>query len=886
MNKRADFSEKTRNLLAHRAGGMCANPYCRRETLGGHSDPGKATITGEAAHIFAARPGGPRPNLDLGSEDLKSPTNGLWLCSTCHTAVDRDDSTYLADVLFKWKYDAETSSQERLIKAASTLPSQDPSVLQMWCHETTDDDDYIPRTNQLDALNKWVADKNTKVIAVTGIGGQGKTSLIGHWIKNGYPLNSRNFDVVFYWSFYNDDSVSVFFNAFISFVEQAVNSDNVRYDRDQPLKSLRKIIKETNVLLVMDGLEMLQNSPNHPSYGQFVESDLRHFLCDICSSPSQTMAVLTSRFDVVDLRQYVPRVKNMPLDNLTEEEGSQLLGRFFVGGSDQDRFKISQSLRGHPLALRIFAAGLPEEMQANPLPHLDSVLAGVADDPANDLEEKLARLLLRYESTLNHKQRELLTGVSLLSRPIDERSLMDLVQKTYIKNAYESDVNIDDVDIQQLDDISRLVSSGLVYRDYFKGVYSYSCHPIIRDYFRAQFSGDAEKSYDVGSFLANRPGRNIISKREDVEWYVSAVEIFAAGNNWYEADDLYENKLNSGLVFLKYATPFLGKRAAEALSDSSKISNSSVSFMLFGEKYKDRNLISAFYKSSAGRFCLHLGDYRRAREYFEEAGAVYLKRKKLLNQAKALDGLAHCSVLEGDLNGALTYAQDALKIATNENFTTEDFRPFLLTMGEVAFLSGDIERAVTMLNSVISSFSKNTKNNDHLAEAYIKKAEVVRSLDELDLSAELAEKGLDIAGRASRNDYIIYATWLVGAINYDLGKFDKALELINSAENMCRKAALEPLLIRILTTQALLMAEIGDINKAGMLIEDCINVSSTRQFNIYLVDALLAKVIINIRRDDVPNNTVAHELADADSLSLRCKYRLVDAEISAYKNII
>ena len=60
VQMRDNFSEATKKLLADRAGRKCSNPYCRRTTIGPQlGDKGTVNI-GEAAHIYAASPGGPQ----------------------------------------------------------------------------------------------------------------------------------------------------------------------------------------------------------------------------------------------------------------------------------------------------------------------------------------------------------------------------------------------------------------------------------------------------------------------------------------------------------------------------------------------------------------------------------------------------------------------------------------------------------------------------------------------------------------------------------------------------------------------------------------------------------------------------------------------------------
>jgi len=49
------FPKKVVDTIAKRAGQRCSNPNCKTPTSGGNSDPTKATIIGEAAHVRGAQ---------------------------------------------------------------------------------------------------------------------------------------------------------------------------------------------------------------------------------------------------------------------------------------------------------------------------------------------------------------------------------------------------------------------------------------------------------------------------------------------------------------------------------------------------------------------------------------------------------------------------------------------------------------------------------------------------------------------------------------------------------------------------------------------------------------------------------------------------------------
>lgn len=116
MKSRDDFKKKTIETLAKRVGYRCSNPDCMCQTVGPKQGELEALSIGIAAHITAAAPGGPRYDPSLSSGERKSIENGLWLCCSCSTLIDRDDKYYTAELLHSWKEDAETRASDAITK--------------------------------------------------------------------------------------------------------------------------------------------------------------------------------------------------------------------------------------------------------------------------------------------------------------------------------------------------------------------------------------------------------------------------------------------------------------------------------------------------------------------------------------------------------------------------------------------------------------------------------------------------------------------------------------------------------------------------------------------------------------------------------------------------
>lgn len=140
---RDDFSTKDISTLALRVSHLCSNPGCRRTTSGPNYDPHKATIVGEAAHITAASPGGPRFDPSLTQSERGGIGNAIWLCPDCATLIDKDWHRFPTQLLNEWKLQAEAYADMRLISG--------PPPVAGWSASN------VVLTNQIDALSVHVS---------------------------------------------------------------------------------------------------------------------------------------------------------------------------------------------------------------------------------------------------------------------------------------------------------------------------------------------------------------------------------------------------------------------------------------------------------------------------------------------------------------------------------------------------------------------------------------------------------------------------------------------------------------------------------------------------------------------------------------------------------
>ena len=114
MAQRDDFSKETARTLGERVGLLCSNPACRALTKAAHTDDDRALSVGMACHIRAAAEGGPRYDALQSADERSSIKNGIWLCASCGTLIDKDEARFPVALLEAWKSKAEGDSRTRI----------------------------------------------------------------------------------------------------------------------------------------------------------------------------------------------------------------------------------------------------------------------------------------------------------------------------------------------------------------------------------------------------------------------------------------------------------------------------------------------------------------------------------------------------------------------------------------------------------------------------------------------------------------------------------------------------------------------------------------------------------------------------------------------------
>jgi tetratricopeptide (TPR) repeat protein len=751
-------------------------------------------------------------------------------------------------------------------------------------HETTNDDKFTGREFSIERLNRWAKDPDVKAIGLTGMGGQGKTALIGHWLKNNADAWFREYEHLYFWSFYVNRSIKDFLISFLKFmnveIDQEIYGLTVKNRRKKkgakktiqsiPLfKIAIKSLKSTSVILALDGLEVIQERPGTSAYGTLLEDELRYFLDDACRIEHNSMVVLTSRFPFSDLTCFIGSgLRILDLEKLTLTEGAKLLEKCKVKGKVSDREAIVKLFEGHPLALRIFAAALSTQSHGDPSRLCDIVFNEYGLNESDPLEGKLLRLLKFYESQLPELYRLLLRTVSLFRYPIEEKIVLTLSRGQIIKNknAKMRDGNITNA-------LKNLKDDGLLLKENIDDEIRYSCHPILRDHFRLrQINKDLSLASEAAFLLTSRPAENRPTDVKEIIPFLDAIELLIDANYYEDADNLYQDRLSNGELFFSIPAAHEGRRCALFF-----VSNG-VKREYCLEDLSYHRLI--WYLNSVAVFSNYTGEPLEAIQYIEYAIELNKNYADYTNHIISLRNYASTLTLLGRLDEAENYAKKAVELTIS---LTDDFikSTCLSELGYIACLKGNINQS---LNLFKEAFKHRQEKNEAFSLSSmwkIKHAEVLLMLEKHARCSTLIKNTLSACRNRQWLNDVAGCFRILGNLYCQECKIEDANDLLLKAEKIFRNGHMLAELSLVLQELSIIHYNSDELEQALILVEEALRISLPRRLLISQIKALIIRSKIWRKHSIVDTNTrdssfIYRALDDAEGalgLSRKCSFK-------------
>jgi tetratricopeptide (TPR) repeat protein len=527
---------------------------------------------------------------------------------------------------------------------------------------------FTGRAEELARLDRWAADPGVRLVGVSAWGGAGKTALITHWIQEADGAARRPaIRGVFGWSFYSDPSAERWAAGLLEWARRDLGV--LVPGTGRPAAQVLGVLAAVPVLLVLDGLEVVQEGPAGEGFGRLLDGLLREVLTGACQLSHAGLVVLTSRFLFADLETFDGAPARMlELPAFTPAEGAGLLAA--AGGGwlpEHQRRELVAAVDGHALAVTVLAGLLAARLPAADLTALRADLATAART-----DTRVSKVLGFYAERLGEADRYLLAAVSLFNRPVTASAVLAVAAH----EAFGGRLAGWTPGMVQAAVRERLAGLAAWHPDA-----TISAHPLVRDTFRPLALPAAATAADTS--LTGLPQGKVTS-RADALLVTEAIELLIDADEWQPANDLYRTRSDNGYMWMNLPAARLGQRTATAFV-ATPARRDACATRLTSDRL-------GFYLASTGLYAMNAGDLATAREYLTLA----LRNRRIVgnrgNLAIGMRNLARCLGRMGLVGPAKEAAAEALTsvIAANNRRNFDDAHAYL---GWLAGLTGDTTAA-------------------------------------------------------------------------------------------------------------------------------------------------------------------------------------------------
>lgn len=324
---------------------------------------------------------------------------------------------------------------------------------------------------ELEAIRR----NGARIIAIIAQGGEGKTALLWRWLKQLQGQAWNGAGSVWAWSFYKQGTQTQ------TSADECIRAALAHFGHDGAIpkdphecgRLLARVIAEARGLLVLDGLEPLQDADGGKIRDPALDALLRHL------APADAgLILITSRVGVRG-----PNIANYDLAPLSGADGAELLAHLGVKGSTRALTNAADSFHGHALSLTLLGTYLAETAQGS-LANLKRFDVLRADALCGNSHAE--RVLQAYVDWLPPAPLAILDLIGLFERPASA-DLMTALRQTPLAGLNEAVHALAEDEWQkQLNVLRRL---RLLLPAEADG--AIDTHPLIRAFFRRRRAGSA-----------------------------------------------------------------------------------------------------------------------------------------------------------------------------------------------------------------------------------------------------------------------------------------------------------------------------------------------------------------------------------------------------------
>ncbi len=353
--------------------------------------------------------------------------------------------------------------------------------------------DVFGREEDIAFLDAAWENRQVNVVTIVAWAGIGKSTLVNHWLRRMAAKHYRSAELIFGWSFYRQgttgqtSSADEFLDAALTWFGDPDPRVGTAWEKGE---RLAKLIAHRRTLLVLDGLEPLQNPPG-PQEGRLREPSLQALLRELAAF-NKGLCVITTRLPVADIsdheRTSAPR---RDLEQLSSEAGAMLLRALGVKGHEEELRRASDGFSGHCLALTLLGSYLTDAFNGD-IRCRKEVSERLAHDARQGAHAR--KVMESYQTWFGEgPELSVLRMLGLFDRPADEKALGTLLKPPAMRGLTESLIGLSPTEWRTI--LAKLRRARLLAAEDPHNLGHLDTHPLVREYFGEQLRFQRTESW-------------------------------------------------------------------------------------------------------------------------------------------------------------------------------------------------------------------------------------------------------------------------------------------------------------------------------------------------------------------------------------------------------
>ncbi len=344
--------------------------------------------------------------------------------------------------------------------------------------------DLFGREEDIAFLDEAWSNQHVHIVTIVAWAGVGKSTLVNHWLARMAVENYRSAQLVFGWSFYRQgssggtSSADQFLDAALTWFGDVDPRLGTAWEKGE---RLAKLISHRRTLLVLDGLEPLQNPPG-PEEGRLRDPSLQALLRELAAF-NAGLCVITTRLPIADLADHEhTSAPCRELEQLSSDAGAKLLRALGVKGDEAELRSASGEFSGHCLALTLLGSYLGDAYSGDIRCRKE-----VSEHLSHDVRQgaHARKVMESYQTWLGEgPEVSILRMLGLFDRPADEKALEALLKRPAIPGLTESLADLSQSQRRTI--LTKLRRAKLLAGEDPHNPGSLDTHPLVREYFGEQ----------------------------------------------------------------------------------------------------------------------------------------------------------------------------------------------------------------------------------------------------------------------------------------------------------------------------------------------------------------------------------------------------------------